>query len=243
MKKVTKRIIKVLAVLLGMIILLLLGYFMKAQYEIKTMHSLETQEILENIFTLKDSFTNMYLIKDGEEYIAFDAGNDINNIKTELEKLHIHPQQVKTVLLTHSDSDHTAALSLFENANVYLSKPEEKLLNGETSRFLFFGNTIDADPYLLLEDQEELLLANTSIKCILLPGHTPGSMAYLINDKYLFVGDALGIENETIIPFNSFFNMDSEQALESMNIIHDMNDIEMIFTAHHGFLKVSSETR
>lgn len=239
MKKTIKIILKVLAVFIGILFLLLLVYFIKAQYEIKTMHSLETQEVVDNVFVLQDSFVNMYLIKDGEDYLAIDAGNNLHVIKTEIEKLNIDPKRVKTVFLTHSDSDHTAALSLFKNAKVYLSTQEEALLNGETARFLFIGNSIEVENYTLLNDQTELSLGNTKIKCFLVPGHTPGSMCYLINKKYLFVGDCMGIENNAIIPFNSLFNMDTEQATNSMEIIQNIKNMEVIFTAHHGFLEIS----
>lgn len=236
-----KRTLKISAVLMGIILLSGLAYMIKAQYEIKSMHPMETQEVMEGIFALQDSFCNMYLIKDGEEYIAIDAGNDMQQIKSELERLNIHPKNVKAVLLTHSDGDHTAAVSLFENAQVYLSTQEEALLNGETSRFLFFGNSIDVDHYTLLDDQTEFSIGNTQIKCFLVPGHTPGSMCYRINDQYLFVGDCMGIENKAIIPFNSFFNMDTEQATRSMDIIQNIQNVALIFTAHHGLMRLSSD--
>jgi len=236
-----KRILKITGILLGIILFLGLAYMIKAQYEIKSMHPMETQEVMEGVFALQDSFCNMYLVKDGEEYIAIDAGNDLQKIKSEIERLNIDSKNVKAVLLTHSDADHTAALSLFENAKIYLSTQEEALLNGETSRFLFFGNSIEVEGYTLLDDQTEFSIGNTQIKCFLVPGHTPGSMCYRINDQYLFVGDCMGIANKTIIPFNSFFNMDTEQATKSMDIIQNIQNVAIIFTAHHGLMRLSSD--
>jgi len=236
-----KQFKKIVLGLLGFIIIIavLLGiYLLMAQNEIKSMHPLKSQEIGHDLFVLQDSFVNMYLLKDGEEYIAIDAGNDQSHIQGELEKLSIDPLKVKAVLLTHSDGDHTAALGLFENAAIFLSKAEEALINGESPRFLFFGNSLKTEHYLVLEDQEELNLNNTQIKCFLVPGHTPGSMCFLIDHKYLFVGDAMGIENNAIVPFNSFFNMDSEQALASMKIIQDIENAPTIYTAHHGSLSI-----
>lgn len=237
MKKAIKRISIALAILIGLIIILFGVYMFIAQNEIKKMSTIETSEVVDQIYAVQDSFTNMYLIKDGDQYIAIDAGNDLETIKNELQKLNISPEKVKTVLLTHSDGDHTAALSLFENAEVYLSQQEEALLTGETSRFFLFGNSIDTEEYKLLNDQEEFSIENTSIKCFLVPGHTPGSMCYLINDKYLFVGDCMGIKDNAIIPFNSLFNMDTEKATESMQMMQDIEQAEYIFTAHYGYMK------
>ncbi len=92
------------------------------------------------------------------------------NQNLNLERRQIDLLRVKQDILCLLDGDHTAALSLFENAEVYLSIQEEQLLNGETSRFFFLGNTIDVENYSLLEDQQELTFTNINIKCFLLPG-------------------------------------------------------------------------
>jgi glyoxylase-like metal-dependent hydrolase (beta-lactamase superfamily II) len=211
------------------------GYGIKAQSEIKTMTPVETGEIVENIFAVKDSFTSLYLIKDSLNYIAIDAGNNIKVISKELMKLSINPDMVSTVLLTHSDGDHVAAISLFKNAKIYFSKQEEQLINGEKSRFLFFGNSIDTKEYSLIEDQQIFNIGNIKIKGILNPGHTPGSMSFLINDKYLFTGDALSLKYGKIDKFNEFFNMDTETAIKSIANITEIPEAEYIFSAHHGF--------
>lgn len=235
MKKTIKRILLVIGIIIVLIVILFGAYGYKAKSEMNKMNPAETSKIIENIFVVKDSFTNMYLIKDSLNYIAVDAGNDLEVISEELEKLNINPEMVSAVLLTHSDGDHVAAVSLFKNAEIYLSKQEEQLINGETSRFLFFGNSIDTEKYSLIEDQQTFNIGNTKIKGILNPGHTPGSMSFLINDKYLFTGDAVSLKDGRIDKFNEFFNMDSEKAMESMDIITHIPSTEYIFTAHHGY--------
>jgi glyoxylase-like metal-dependent hydrolase (beta-lactamase superfamily II) len=60
-------------------------------------------------------------------------------------------------------------------------------------------------------------------------------MCYLVNDKYLFTGDALSLKNDKIDEFNNFFNMDSEMALKSIEKIKNLNNIDYIFTAHYGY--------
>lgn len=80
-----------------------------------------------------------------------------------------------------------------------------------------------------MENNQIFTIAATRIEGILTPGHTPGSMCYLINDKYLFTGDALSLKNGRIGEFNDFFNMDSEKALESIEKIKDLKNVEYIF--------------
>ena len=235
MKKILKRTLLGIGILLVLIVIFFIGYMIKAKSEIKKMTPCETKEITTNIFSIQDSFTNLFLMKDSTSYIAIDAGNNLDVVSEEMKKLNIDPDQVTAVLLTHTDGDHIAALKLFKNAKVYLSKQEEQLLTGEKYRFLFFGNSIDADEYTLIEDQQIFTLGNLKIQGILTPGHTVGSMCYLIDDKYLFVGDALSLKGGKIDKFNKFANTDTKTAIKSISLITKLPNAEYIFTAHYGY--------
>lgn len=235
MKKTSKRILSGLSVFILVLILLAIGYFLKARSIMKRMTTVETREIVKNVFSLKDSFVNIYLVKNGEHYIAIDAGNDKPNIEKELKKLNIQPEKIKAVLLTHTDGDHVAGISLFKNAAIYLSRQEEQLLNGEKSRFFVFGNKIDTDKYKLIDDQQVLNIESTKIQGILTPGHTPGAMCYLVNDTLLFTGDALSLNQGKVEKFYGFFNMDSETASQSIGKIVKIPGVQYLFTAHNGY--------
>ena len=147
----------------------------------------------------------------------------------------INPDKVSAVLLTHTDFDHVAAIELFKNATVYLSKEEEQLINGITKRFYIIGNKMNTKDYQLIEDGQVLHIGNIVIQGILTPGHTPGSMCYLINNTYLFTGDVLSLKNGKIDRFNEFFNMDTETAVRSMGKLTDIPNAQYIFTAHYGY--------
>lgn len=218
-----------------LIILFLGAYMIKAKSEISLMTPLETGKVVDNIYVIKNDFVNVYVIREGKKSILIDCGNDPETVKNGLETLKINPDDVVAILLTHSDDDHVKALKLFNNAEVFLSHKEEQMINGQTSRFLFFGNSIDNKKYNLVEDNQIFTIAATRIEGILTSGHTPGSMCYLINDKYLFTGDALSLKNGKIDEFNNFFNMESETALKSIEKIKNLKNIDYIFTAHYGF--------
>ena len=235
MKRTLNRILAGLGIVVILVLLLLGGYMIKAKSEIKQLSPVETKEIVSNIFSVMDSFVNLYLIKDSSQYIAIDAGNDIETISRELKKLNIDPDKIVALLLTHTDGDHVAAIKLFRNAKVYFSCQEEQLLNGKKSRFFIFGNKIDTKAYTLIDDQQVIHIGNTKIKGILTPGHTAGSMCYLINDKYLFTGDALSLKNGKIDRFNEFFNVDTKTAIASMANLTAIPEAEYIFTAHYGY--------
>jgi glyoxylase-like metal-dependent hydrolase (beta-lactamase superfamily II) len=202
--------------------------------EVGKMSAMKTQNITDGVYAVKDGFCNLFLIRSGDRYIAVDAGDDADNVRRELDKLQIDPKKVAAVLLTHTDSDHIAALGLFTNASIYISKAEEQMINGQTYRALFFNNKFDYR-YNTLGDNQVIELTGLRVRGILTPGHTPGSMCYLINDTYLFVGDSLSLKSGKVDVMNTFFNMDNEAQRASLRKLAALRDVKYIFTAHYGF--------
>ena len=151
MNKIVKRILIVIGIIALLFTLISVGFIMKFKSETKGMHIIETKKIINNIYSINDSFVNLFLIQDGNQYIAVDAGNNIEKVTGELKKLNINPDKIIAVMLTHTDRDHVAALKLFKNAKVYFSAQEVQMINGKKSKFLFFGNKIDSKEYTLLQ--------------------------------------------------------------------------------------------
>ncbi|MBS4057685.1 MAG: MBL fold metallo-hydrolase [Bacteroidales bacterium] len=234
MQKRVKRALVGTAIALLLPALFFGGYMWKAKTEVKKMSPLETGEVAPGIFALKDAFVNMYLIRDDSTYIAIDAGNSTQGTAAELAKLGIAASQVKAVFLTHTDGDHVGALALFSQAKIYLSSQEEEMIDGTKSRFLIFKNRITLADKGLVGDQQTLLIGNIRVKGLLTPGHTPGSMCFQVNDSCLFTGDALSLKFGHMDKFNTFFNMDTDRAMQSMAKLKNLHDISWIFTAHYG---------
>ena len=235
MKKTLKRILIGTGVLVAILAIVTGGFMIKMKSELKKMNVLETKEVVHNIYSIKDSFVNMFLIRDTDGYVAIDAGNDIQVIRDNLKVLNINPDKVTAVLLTHTDGDHVGALKLFRNARIYLSKDEEQMINGQKTKLLFFHNRLNTKEYTLLDDEQTILVGGVSIKAIMTPGHTPGSMSYQVNDSCLFVGDAFGLKDGKVEKPNQFFSSDMKTAIQSFDKISGLSDVEYIFTAHNGF--------
>ena len=220
----------------------LLKFLLKRNSEIAKMEHLETQEIVNGIYAINTKNANFYVVKIDDDCIAIDAGGgDENIVKTELEKLNIVPEEITAVLLTHTDFDHIAALSLFKNATIYISKQEEQVLDGSVPRLSFGGKNKLNYNYSTIEDNEELCFGKLKVKSILTPGHTIGSMSFLINDKYLFAGDNLSLQNGLVGLFNSIFNMSDDTQTKSIRNLAKIATTEYIFTAHYGFTDKSTE--
>lgn len=140
--------------------------------------------------------TNTYLVynEDGEG-IIIDPADSADIIKTEITNLSI---KIKGIVLTHGHFDHIgAALELRSHYNVkiYAHEKEEVILESSANNLSFMsgGNfTIKADIYL--KDNEKFKLAGFDIQVIHTPGHTIGSVCYLISkddERVLMSGDTL----------------------------------------------------
>lgn len=234
MNKMVKGIGVVLVVVLVLLALLWGGYAYMFHKETKMMAPVSTGKLVSGVYAIKDDIVNVFLLDSGNGLIAVDAGNDLDAVVKEMETIGVDPGKVEVVLLTHADPDHTAAVTAFKNATVYLSAQEEQMINGTTKRFFMFGNKLDT-PYSLLKDNQVLTYGDLEIRCIATPGHTPGSMSYLVNDRYLFTGDSMSLKEGRAELFNDTFNMDNETQTISLRKLAGLETVTHIFTAHYGY--------
>jgi glyoxylase-like metal-dependent hydrolase (beta-lactamase superfamily II) len=189
-----KKKAKIMAIIMSTVLILSIGVLVIYFLPIFLMLSPKGGYIPDtNIYVAKDR-GGAYFVKTNDGYIMIDAGLNIKNIENSLKKANINTNDVKCILLTHSDGDHVAGLTLFPKANIYMSKDELPMING-TIRKSFFGynslpDGINTDEIITLSNGQELLLNGTKINCISAPGHTTGLMMYLVDARYLFSGDA-----------------------------------------------------
>lgn len=114
--------------------------------------------------------------------------------------------KVVAILLTHGHFDHSAGceeMHKITGAPIYLHERNSKLQELDTET---------AEP---LKDGSEITVGSVTIKAIATPGHTPGSVCYLVDSK-LVTGDTLFVEGcgrcdlaggDPHQMYNSFFNV------------------------------------
>lgn len=129
---------------------------------------------------------NCYLIMDEntKELGIIDPGGQANLLVQEIEKISGKP---KFILLTHGHMDHVdGVVQLAGKLNIpfYINEKEEEYMGDD----FVFGSLPKTSNYL--KDGDTLTLGDSIIKVIETPGHTPGGVCFLINDK-LFTGDTL----------------------------------------------------
>jgi glyoxylase-like metal-dependent hydrolase (beta-lactamase superfamily II) len=204
------------------------------------MKPIQTEEVVSNIFAISNGHVNFYLVKTKRKYIAFDAGVSKKMALRELNKLNIKSDDVAAVFLTHTDSDHVGGIELFGHAKVYISKLEEQMIDGSTKRMVLMKNKLPC-AYQTLNDSETVDIDGVSVKCIITPGHTKGSACYIVDNKYLFSGDNFSLKNGKARLFIALFNMDGNEQKKSIVKISGLQNIEAVFTGHHGYTNNFSE--
>lgn len=196
------------------------------------------------LYAVRNSgFSTVYVIKTENGHILFDAGANAAELEASLLELGIDPADVRWVFLTHSDYDHVAGLPLFPNAEIFMSEDELPLVNGTVKRNFMGWNSlpkgIDVDRITLLPDGQEINFYRMRLKCIKAPGHTIGSMLYLVDGLLLFSGDAFKVVNGKIKVHP--FSMDKAQAKKTIKQVRSIvRNSDIVLTSHYGYHEKNS---
>ena len=139
--------------------------------------------------------TNSYLLidEDSKEAVIIDLGGDYHAIKDELEK---NNASLKYILNTHGHFDHILgerdAQEVFD-IPVYVHEEDKYLVENlpkQLERFGFAANTQPPKNIKTFTEKDIFKIGDKEIKVIHTPGHTPGSVCFLVG-KQLFSGDTL----------------------------------------------------
>ena len=237
MKKPVKRLIWAVAIISGLILIAAIIFLLNFISATKSMTPAETAAINDSVWSIKDRFVNAFIFKGEKSCLMIDAGLGRKRFRQELDKLGINPDDITTILLTHTDGDHTGSVGLYKNAAVYMHRDEEQMINGTSGKSKYFKTKWKYGPYKLLEDNDTLTIDGLKIKIIHTPGHTPGSACYIIGNDYLVTGDNLILESGKYGHFIEQFNMNTTQQIESLKILPPPGDFKFILTAHNGVVR------
>lgn len=180
---------------------------------------------------LCDGYVYAWVLQTPHGAALVDAGADPQG-KDLLEVLAargVKPEQVHTVLVTHGHMDHWAAAHLFPRARVLVGPGETALIRGEYpqkslgSRLVRFMKKPPLPSKIEeVQDGQELDVDGEKIRVITLPGHTPGSVAYLWRDV-LFTGDALVHSHQGLTTSPTFLSEDNAESFESLRKLRDVS--------------------
>ena len=237
MNKAVKFLLWIIGVLVGLLVLAGVGFYISYKVSTRSMTPAETGAVNDSVYSVKDTFVNAFIFKGKSSYLIVDAGFSKSSVQKELKKLGIDPEKITTILLTHTDSDHTGAIGLFTKPKIYMHKEEEQMINGQTAKVEPFKMHWAYGPYLLLNSNDTLTIDGLKIKVLHVPGHTHGSVCYVIGNDYLVTGDNLIVKEGKATAFLDKFNMNTAQQLESLKGLPDLKSFKYILTAHFGITR------
>lgn len=132
----------------------------------------------------------IWVLQDGNEVLVIDTGMGSGNLYDYLMANAIeNPESAKiTLVLTHNHGDHIAKLGDFVGkANV-----EAVYIGADDSASVIEKLGDDAGKVVTVKDGDTIPYAGHTVKVIDVPGHTAGSVVYLVDNSKLFTGDAIG---------------------------------------------------
>lgn len=178
----------------------------------------------------------------GNDVVLVDSGSETEG---DTLKSAVADRRVLGVLITHSHNDHTAGAHVLGDVPVFVGREDLPTLLGERDhRGLapsVLGRVMGSDVTLPtriepVDDGHEFYANGETFHAIAMPGHTPGSMAWLYRDV-LFSGDAAvkGAANGVTSAPMTVFSDRPAQARES---IHTLRNVEFttMLDGHRGRL-------
>lgn len=180
--------------------------------------------------TVKDGFVSVVILDAGGGRVALiDAGADSQGtaLRAALSRAGRAPSSVAAIFLTHGHRDHTAGCRLFPGASVYALAAEAPMV-------------ADVCPVTNgLHDGEFVTVGELKVETFALPGHTPGSAAYLARGALYFGDSAGGGKDGALMAAVRVFTKDPAQNRASLKALAARlqpraNEVQRLAFAHTG---------
>ncbi len=190
-------------------------------------------EIVDGVHAIPGiSWSRAYLIED-ETLALVDAGLpwNVGAVLRYIESIGRKPEELSTILITHSHPDHTSGVPGIvrrTHAGVLAHASDTKAHRGDEVTLSYMGvfsglklplPFLERTPATALSDGDELPLLG-GVRVIHTPGHTPGSVCYLVESRgLLFSGDTVFSDGASVsrsVPFPGYDGVKYRESIERL---------------------------
>ena len=183
---------------------------------------------------------NAYVISKDGYCLVVDPGSDIGKINEYLNSKNL---KTKAILLTHGHFDHIGAakeLSLIENCHIYASLYEKEIIedsnNNGSLRFIKRDIRL-MENVIYFEEEVILEIGNFKAEVVFLPGHSPGSVGYILGDA-IFTGDTLF---RNACGRTDLYGGNKKDMKKSLKYLFTLDDTYRVFPGHGDITTIGEE--
>lgn len=159
----------------------------KARAQNNNAPDLEPTKLFDNVYAVGNSETAVYALRTSEGVVLLDAGfeNKAESVLVpQLQKAGLDPANVKYILLGHGHADHFGGAKYFQDhyhTKIATTAADWDLINQTPNR----GGTPAAKPTkdVVLAEGQPFKLGDLTVTLVAIPGHTPGSLAFIFSVK------------------------------------------------------------
>lgn len=188
----------------------------------------------------------IYLIRIGGHASLVDAGcgKSIQKIMANIRSLQVNPHQIEYLLLTHCHFDHTGgarALRELTGCRIVAHERDAAFLeegDENVTAASWYGQTMEpfSVDIKLTGKTQEIELGGRAVQSIHVPGHSPGSVVYLVESdgqKVLFAQDVHG-------PLHPSLLSNREDYIHSLGLL-DSLEVDILCEGHYGIFRGRDE--